>query len=445
VEFVKKNLLVTTLLIFALLLTTGFALAQKELSILCGEYTPGHWIFELAQKDFEAQTGVKVKFDFVAWAQYTDKILVTLSAHDSSYDIIVGDSQLLGAAVTGNHYVDLTDWLKENIDLEKLAPEPLKYYAEYPTGSGRYYGVSAVLDVPAIAYRKDLFEDPEEKAAFKAKYGYDLDVPKTWEQLRDIAEFFTRPDQNFYGLAYWPAKTFDAVTMGFQPVMWSFGADYHAPDSYQVEGYLNSEAGVKALEFYVSLMKYAPPGSENYYWNECTQAFAQGLVAMAFQWGSWCEGFVNPATNPQYYDKVGFFPFPGKVGEDGTFRQYATLGGQGFNVVTYGKNRDAALEFIKWWCQEETQKKYMEMGGIPILTDLLNSPEFLNAKPYNPALAAGLKVVKDFWNIPEYAALLEVTQKYWSAACAGMMSPKEAMDAVAREHTQILKEAGYLK
>lgn len=434
------------LLLVVVVCLSGVALAEeKVLSILCGEYTPGHWIYELAQQDFTAKTGIQVKFDFVAWAQYTDKILVTLSAHDSSYDIIVGDSQLLGAAVSGGHYVELTDWLKENIAFEKLAPRPQKLYGEYPPDSGRFYGVSAVLDVPIIAYRKDLFEDPNEQAAFRAKYGYDLKVPETWEEFRDIAEFFTRPEKNFYGLAYWPAKTFDAVTMGFQPVLWSFGADYHAPGGYEVEGYLNSDAGVKALEFYVGLMKFAPPGSENYYWNECTQAFSQGLVAMAFQWGSWAEGFVNPATNPQYYDKVGFFPFPGKRAEDGTLRRFASHGGQGLNVVTYSKNLDAAYEFIKWWCSEETQRKYMAMGGVPILTDLLNSPEFLNAKPYNKAMAESFQYVKDFWTIPEYAALLEVTQKYWSAACAGMMSPKEAMDAVAKEHTAILKEAGYLK
>jgi multiple sugar transport system substrate-binding protein len=440
-----KKLVVFLLVLMFGVSMSGVAFGEEVLSVLSGEYTPGHWIYELAQKDFTAKTGIQVKFDFVAWSQYTDKILVTLSAHDSRYDIIVGDSQLLGAAVTGGHYVELTDWLKENVAFDKLAPIPQKLYGEYPAGSGRFYGVSGVLDAPMIGYRKDLFEDPKEKEAFKAKYGYDLDVPKTWEQLRDIAEFFTRPEKNLYGLAYWPAKTFDAVTMGFQPVMWSFGADYHAPDSFEVEGYLNSEAGVKALEFYVSLMKFAPPGSENYYWNECTQAISQGLVAMAFQWGSWCEGFVNPATNPQYYDKIGFFPFPGKIGEDGTMRQFASHGGQGLHIVTYGKNQKAAYEFIKWWCSEETQKKYMEMGGVPILTDLLNSPEFINAKPYNKAMAESFQFVKDFWTIPEYAALLEVTQKYWTAACAGMMTPKEAMDAVAKEHTQILKDAGYLK
>ena len=40
-------------------------------------------------------------------------------------------------------------------------------------------------------YRKDLFENKDEQAAFKAKFGYDLAPPKTWAQYKDIAEFFT--------------------------------------------------------------------------------------------------------------------------------------------------------------------------------------------------------------------------------------------------------------
>ena len=43
-----------------------------------------------------------------------------------------------------------------------------------------------------LVYRRDLFDDPKEKAAFKGKYGYDLAAPATYDQLRDIAEFFTR-------------------------------------------------------------------------------------------------------------------------------------------------------------------------------------------------------------------------------------------------------------
>ncbi len=54
------------------------------------------------------------------------------------------------------------------------------------------YGVPANSCIMFFAYRKDLFENADEQAAFKAKYGYDLKVPTDWGTYRDIAEFFTR-------------------------------------------------------------------------------------------------------------------------------------------------------------------------------------------------------------------------------------------------------------
>ena len=40
-------------------------------------------------------------------------------------------------------------------------------------------------------FRYDWFQKPELKAAFKAKFGYDLGVPVNWSAYEDIADFFT--------------------------------------------------------------------------------------------------------------------------------------------------------------------------------------------------------------------------------------------------------------
>ena len=58
--------------------------------------------------------------------------------------------------------------------------------------------------------RGDLLGHADEKAAFKKRYGYDLGPAKTLQQMRDIAEFFTRKkgeklagqplDSDFYGV-----------------------------------------------------------------------------------------------------------------------------------------------------------------------------------------------------------------------------------------------------
>ena len=74
-----------------------------------------------------------------------------------------------------------------------MAPATVKTTPSIPGNSGKYWAIPLEGDAIGWAYRKDWFEDPKEMAAFKAKYGYDLGVPKDYKQLRDIAEFFYRP------------------------------------------------------------------------------------------------------------------------------------------------------------------------------------------------------------------------------------------------------------
>ena len=45
-------------------------------------------------------------------------------------------------------------------------------------------------DAHMLYYRKDLIDSGEYDEEFEATYGYPLAEPKTWQQYRDIAEFF---------------------------------------------------------------------------------------------------------------------------------------------------------------------------------------------------------------------------------------------------------------
>jgi len=85
----------------------------------------------------EAKTGVEVLVETTPWADFQTKAFTELNAQGSAYDMIVGDSQWLGAASEGGHYVDLTDFFNENNLGEVLAPATVKYYAEYPENSAR--------------------------------------------------------------------------------------------------------------------------------------------------------------------------------------------------------------------------------------------------------------------------------------------------------------------
>jgi len=414
--------------------------ADVTINIAWAEWDPANFLVQLA-KDFTKETGIKVVVDQIPWGQFETKVFTTFAAKPDTYDIVIGDSQWLGKGAVGGHYLDLTNWMKSKKIDTAISPMVLKYLGEYPKGSGKYYAVPAETDCNGFAYRKDLFEDPKEKQAFKKKYGYDLAVPKTYKELKDIAEFFHRPKANppLYGIALWLAKDYDAITMGFQQVMWSYGGSYGDEKTFKVQGILNSKAGIDALQYYVDLAKFTPPGSENYYWNESLTALQQGKVAMGMDFFAFFPGLVSKEKS-KVADKVGFFAGP--AGPGGRF---ISIGGQGMSVSKHSKKQAEALKFIEWFCKEENQLKWAKLGGFPANAKVLQSKEFQTIAPYNPAFVESMKYVRDFWAVPEYAELLQKCQIHWNAAVTGQKTPKQAMDDLARDHEAIFKKAGYLK
>ena len=177
----------------ALALASSTSVLAQELTIFWAEWDPANYLQELVN-EYEAETGVQVTVETTPWQDFQTKAFTEFNARGSAYDMVVGDPQWLGAASEAGHYVDLTDFFNEHNLGEVMAPATVKYYAEYPSNSGKYWAIPAEGDAVGWSYRKDWFEDPKEMEAFKAKYGYDLAPPKDWKELRDIAEFFHRPD-----------------------------------------------------------------------------------------------------------------------------------------------------------------------------------------------------------------------------------------------------------
>ncbi len=414
----------------------------RELTIIWAEWDPANYLQQLVQ-DYTAETGVNVKVVQEPWGTFGDRVFTEFAGKGASYDLVIGDSQWLGQGATQGHYVELTDVFMTELNGGALAPATVTAYAEYPKGSGRYWAYPTEGDADGWSYRKDLFEDPAEQEAFKAKYGYDLAVPETWAQLRDIAEFFTRPDQNLYGVSIYTQKDYDAITMGFQNVMFSWGADWGDQTTYKVDGILNSPENVEALEFYKELYQFTPPGSSNVFWQESIDHFTSGQVAMAMNFFAFFPGLANEATNP-YAESTGFFSNP--AGPKGD--RHAALGGQGMSIVSYisPERQQAAMEFLKWFAKDETQQKWAELGGYTCNANILNSEAFLENTPYNRAFSESMQMAKDFWAVPVYGELLEVAQReLHNYVVAGQGTAKETLDKITAEHERIFKEAGLLK
>lgn len=408
-----------------LMLASGTSVPAQELTIFWAEWDPANYLQELVN-EYTAETGVTVTVETTPWSDFQTKTFAELNAQGDAYDMVVGDSQWLGAASTAGHYLDLTSFIEEHGVDETFVPATLQYYSLY---DGKYWSVPAEGDANGWAYRKDWFEDPAEQAAFKEKYGYDLAVPQDFQQLIDIAEFFTRPDENRYGVALYTQTSYDAMAMGLEQTIFTYGGDLGNYETGEVEGILNSPQNVAALEAYRKLYTFTPPNWSQAFFVENNQAFTEGLVAMAMNYFAFLPALANEATNP-HAANTGYFANP--PGPDG--HQHAALGGQGISVISYSRNQEEALKFLEWFVQEDVQKRWAELGGYTCHAGVLNSEEFLNATPYNQAFADSMKIVKDFWAVPVFADMLfQMNDALHPYITTGEGDPKAALDELAAQ------------
>lgn len=397
-------------------------------------------------KEYTLKTGVEIQAILPPLSEdYYLRIADEFKKKGSAFDLCIFDSQSLSEFASNNHVVLLNDLLKQSdkISVSDFDSAALKLYAEFPENSGNIYALPLNQDCMGLVYRKDLFEDPKEKRSFKHKYGYDLEVSETYDQLKDIAEFFTRPEQNLYGIALYGSEDYDACTSAFNNIFWSYGAELWDPVAGSTKGYVNSPQSIKALEYFKDLFKYAPPGFQNAYVPEVNSAIVSGQVALGIQWYYYFNEFLMKTKNKKI--NLGFATLPGQKNANGKMNRFVMVGGQGISISQYSRHKKEAWKFVEWLMTKQQQWKWVEGGGMTGLAAILNDSKFLKASTANKSFPVSMSITKDYWHLPEYPQLLQVLQKYVHATISGTMPANKALDGCAAEQEKILKKSGAQK
>jgi multiple sugar transport system substrate-binding protein len=428
------------------ILAAGLALCNsaqaqtKQLTLCWAAWDPANALVELS-KDFTTKTGIQMKFEFVPWTSYADRFLNELNSHGKLCDLIIGDSQWIGGAAVNGHYVKLNDFFKKNnISMDDFMPATVLGYSEWPKNTPNYWALPAMADAVGWTYRKDWFSRPDIRADFKKKTGHDLAPPKTYDELKTIAQFFQGRQidgKTVYGAYIFTERGSEGITMGVTNVMYDYGFKYENPKKpYDMEGFVNSPEAIKGLEFYKELYKCCTaPGMTNAYMQEGLDAFKSGQVAMQMNWFAFFPGlYKDPNVGG---DKIGFFVNPAQ-------KYHATqLGGQGISVVSYSDHKDDALEYIKWFAQPAVQKKWWALGGYSAAKSVVQDPSFPASAPFAPEFLQSMDIVVDFWAEPSYAELLlDMQKRVHDFVVADKGTAKEALDLLVKDWTKVFKQEG---
>ncbi len=426
----------------AALLAGGSSAQAQDLTLCWAAWDPANALVELS-KDFTEKTGIGMRFEFVPWPNFADRMLNELNSGGKLCDLLIGDSQWIGGGAENGHYVRLNDFFDaEGISMDDFAPATVYAYSTWPKGEPNYYALPAMGDANGWFYRRDWFERPEIQAEFRERYGRDLGVPATQMELKDIAEFFQGREidgRTVYGASIFTERGSEGITMGATGAMYAWGFEYETePGTYQMEGAVNSPEAVAGLEFYKDLYKCCtPPGYTNAYMEESLDAFKSGQVAMGMNWFAFFPGlYADPDVGG---DKIGFFVNPAQN------RAASTLGGQGISVVSYSDKQEQALEYIKWFADPEVQARWWSMGGYSCHNAVLQDPGFADTAPFAADFLAAMDDVYDFWQEPAYAELLLAMQKrLHDYIVADIGTAQEALDLLIQDWTETFEDEGKL-
>ncbi|NKJ03200.1 MULTISPECIES: sugar ABC transporter substrate-binding protein [unclassified Rhizobium] len=298
----------------------------------------------------------------------------------------------------------------------------------------------AQFDVSALYYQKSLYKDEAKKTAFKAKYGYDLAPPKTWKEVSDQAIFFSNPP-NFFGTQF-PGKE-EAINGRFFEMLVAEGGEYLDKDGKPA---FNSEAGVRALDWFVNMYKAkaVPAGTTNYLWDDLGAGFASGSIALDLDWPGWATYFNDPKSS-KVAGNVGVVVQP--VGSSGKHTGWS--GHHGFSVTEACAHKDAAASLVWFLTNDDSQKLEAANGTLPTRKavwewDIQQAASDPYKKEVLSTFQESMKYAFPVPRTPQWIEISNVVYPELQAAILGDKTSKQALDTAAQKATDVLKDAGAL-
>lgn len=419
-------------------------------------------------KTWEQRTGGKAKVIETPFSKLFDVFMASLKAEEPVYDVL-----LYAPAWAGDFFPYLMPLPLELAEDERFDDIHPTYRERLMNWNNEWIAITVDGDLFQGYYRRDLFDDPANQAAFRQRYGYELVAPDTWAEYRDMAEFFTgraAPDGTpLYGAA-------EAFAQGGQQFWDVFsraaaytndpafpGAQFFDPDTMRAS--INNPGWARAVQEYVDMLKYGAPDARTHDFVSARNAFVKGRTAMILDWGDTAL-LANDPANSRIVGKVGFFVLPGSHevwnGREwhwDSFKAprkvpFLAFGGWVASVPRNSHHQLAAWDYIMWYASPENSLHDVVTSGSGInpyrLTHFTNIDAWIRVLS-RTAAADYLGVLKASLDSPHVALDLRIPgfSRYTGAfeaaltrALSGEVSVKEALDQVAAVWENITDELG---
>lgn len=399
-----------------------------------GEATANTQIIEKLLPDFEKKTGIHVNLEQAPYDSLVQKAVLDFTAHKGNYDVLSIPYEYLGAFAEKKYISPETDFLTKpakgvgaDYSTDDIIPTLWEASSKW---KDTWYGMPSNSAVMMMFYRKDLINNPAEKTAFKAKYGYELAPAKTWQQYRDIAEFFDRPagemaagsklHDALHGVTI-AGKRHVATVLEWMNYSWTRGGDLFDQSGQPA---INTAANVDALNYEKELTAFAPSGYTSATWDETTADLQQGLAAEAITWGD-TAGAMEDTSASKVAGNMGYADIP--VLDEGDSPE-AHLGSWTYVINADSPNEDAGQLYMAWAMSKTVQIALAQQGGLPALTSTFSDKQLIAKLPYWSQELRSLTQSKSRPRIPQWSGIADAMALDLSRALSGQTDTQSALD-----------------
>ena len=386
--------------------------------------------------EYTEETGNKVELRPFPYDQLNSQMVNDIQAGTHSYDVFQIDEPFI------NRYYE-NKWVQPFTSIDpSWKPDPAtnsydnaSYWdAEKRINdpSGEVMGQPINGNVQLLIYRKDVYSD------------LGLSVPKTWDDAIANGKAAQSSGKTNYGYVLRTQGTTGGgaqISYDFLPLLYSYGGQWFRDEGSDWTPVANNKAGVEAATMLRQLAELGPKD---------TSTIGQAQVISAMQAGETAQVQIVAAaaaameseSDSSVAGKVGFSLLPaGSSGKPGVAAGDFQL------AIPAGLPEDrakAALEFITWFESKQAQTTFARLGGIPTRGDVQSDPSIpAEDRAYLDVVQGANASMQKHVRYAFAADMLPITEKYLSQIAAGTVSPKDGMDKLNAELTEVVKKAGY--
>ncbi|MDH6364006.1 multiple sugar transport system substrate-binding protein [Enterococcus sp. PF1-24] len=321
-------------------------------------WTENDPVGEMAKEYEKIYPNVEIKFVLQPWDDYWTKLPLSLKGKDSPAIFNIHNSQ------HDNIFPYLAPYDISVADLEadftSVAPHVI---------DDKVYYTDSLINTGNIYYNKEMW----------AEAGLtDADIPKTWDEFREVAKKLTKTEDGKIVQAGY-SYNFENYSAIYEGLNYQKGTLLFKEDG-SVANYDNPTT-VENMQFLVDLYEKDKVGSKDF--GEAGKTFGNGQTAMVYMWG-W---FLND-LNTNYPDiDYGVFPTPTPTEEvPFAYDRYNGESTPGINKNQSEEQQAVAQDFLRFCLanDEYSKKGALTLASFPTKKSLADDKEILG----NPVLSA---------------------------------------------------------